>query len=458
MRRLLVVVFALLPATSAIAKEAFDIARFTVPPRWQRSNSPGLVTLQAAPSRGSGAQLFLFASEPARGSPEDAFRVAWQKLINGPLPGLVPATTQSETSPDGWTAVTGMAPYQKGGATWRALLVSATGHGRTMNVVVHLLGQQHDGEVDAFFKDLDLIPPGGSGAVAAAAPATPAAMDTSTSAPTGGSAEAAGISFTPPRGWARGTRADAVIYASPPYPNTGEKCELGILPMRRGSGDLLRDAMSAFQALFRGDPMHGYPEEEPQLVRGTSPLGWSYASIQKTPGPMGEGGPGLFVFVAQVGDQVATIFTTSKRPLVSQCFGENFPSEWPPFFNSLRFKGVKSTMSDADWRTKLAGSWTATGARVLLRYTLASNGRYVSGSAVGNVSRVSPTEVVFTTTGFRGDGAWTVKGQTLTLSPDNRAAEPGVFRFEQDSKDGRTWKERLCIYGGTGDICYRRDP
>jgi hypothetical protein len=458
MRRLLVAVFAVLPAT-AIAKEAFDIARFTVPPRWQKSTSPGLVTLQAPPTRGSGAQLFLFASEPARGSPEDAFRVAWQKLIAGPLPGLVPASTQAETSPDGWTAVTGVAPYQKGGATWRALLVSATGHGRTMNVVVHLLGQEHDGEVDAFFKDLDLIPPGGAAAaMAAAAPAGPATPDTAMSAPAGGSAEAAGISFTPPRGWARTTRADAVVYVSPPYPNTGEKCELGILPMRPGSGDLLRDAMAAFQGLFRGDPMRGYPEEEPQLVRGTSPLGWSYASIQKTPGPMGEGGPGLFVFVAGVGDQAATIFTTSKRPLVSQCFGEAFPSEWPPFFNSLRFKGVKPAMSDAEMKNKLAGSWTATGARVLLRYTLSTNGRYASGSAVGNVSRVSPTEVVFTTTGFRGDGAWTVKGQNLTLSPDGRAPEPGVFRLEQDSKDGRTWKDRLCIYGGTGDICYRRDP
>ncbi|HET6982394.1 MAG TPA: hypothetical protein VFI53_09640, partial [Myxococcaceae bacterium] len=240
MRRLLVVVLAVLPA-AAIAKEAFDIARFTVPPRWQRSITPGLVTLQAPPTRGSGAQLFLFASEPARGSPEDAFRVAWQKLIAGPLPGLVPATTQSETSPDGWTAVTGMAPYQKAGATWRALLVSATGHGRTMNVVVHLLGQEHDGEVDVFFKDLDLIPPGGASAAMSAA--APAAVDTPASAPAGGSVEAAGISFTPPRGWARTTRADAVIYASPPYPNTGERCELGILPMRRGSGDLLRDAM-----------------------------------------------------------------------------------------------------------------------------------------------------------------------------------------------------------------------
>jgi hypothetical protein len=249
-----------------------------------------------------------------------------------------------------------------------------------------------------------------------------------------------------------------VVYVSPPYPNTGERCELGILPMRRGSGDLLRDALGAFQGLFKGDPMRGYPEEEPILIKGTSPLGWSYASVQKTPGPMGEGGPGLFVFVAGVGDQVATIFTTSKRPLVSQCFGEAFPSEWPPFFNSLRFRGVKPALSDAEMMKKLAGNWTATGSRVLIRYTLAANGRYASGSAIGYSQRVSATEVLYTTTGFRGDGAWSVKGQTLTLSPDGRPAEPGVFRLEADSKDGRTWKDRLCIFGGTGDICYRRDP
>jgi hypothetical protein len=453
MRRLLVLVLAGVPVASA-AKDAFDIARFTAPPRWQRSTSPGLVTLQAAPSPGSGAQIFLFASEPSRGAPEENFRTAWQKLVATPMGGLAPTSTSSETTPDGWTAVTGVAPYLKAGATWRAILVAATGHGRTMSMVVHLLGPAHDAEVDAFFKDLDLVAPRGAEAVTAAAP--PASDGTAPSS--GGATDLGGMSFTPPRGWNRTTRADAVVYVSPPYPNTGEICELGILPMRRGSGDLLRDATAAFQGLFRADPMRGYPEDPPVLVKGTSPLGWPYATIQKTLGPGGEGGPGLIVFVAGVGDQVATIFTTSKRPLVSQCFGEAFPSEWPAFFNSLRFKGVKPTVSDAEMRTRLAGSWTATGSRVLIRYTLGTNGRYASGSAIGYSQRVSPTEVLYTTTGFRGDGAWTVKGQSLTLTPDDRPAEPGVFRLEQDSKDGRTWKDRLCIVGSTGDICYRRDP
>src|SRR5262249_16220164 len=190
------------------------------------------------------------------------------------------------------------------------MLLTATGHGRSMDVVVHLIGREHEGEVEAFFKNLDLVPPGG---------AAPTASSSAPEAPPGspgGPAEANGMSFSPPKGWSRTTRADAVVYVSPPYPNTGERCELAILPMRRGSGGLHPDAAGTFQSLFRVDPMGGYPGIPPTLVRGTSPLGWSYVTLQKTLGQGGSEGPGIMLFLAGVGDQVATVITTSKYPLV----------------------------------------------------------------------------------------------------------------------------------------------
>ena len=401
--------------------------------------------------RAAAGRNLLFASEASRGSAEDNFRAAWQKLIAAPLGGLAPASTSAETTPDGWTAVTGGAPYVKGGASWRTILVAATGHGRTMNVVVHLLGPAHDGEVDAFFKDLDLVSTGGRGGGASGHGGRAHPVHRWRGGGWHVLHSAPGLEPDHPRGCG-GLRLAAV-------PEHRRAVRAGHPPDAEGQRRfLLPDALGAFQGLFRADPMRGYPEDPPLLVRGTSPLGWPYVTIHKTLGPAGEGGPGIILFVAGVGDQLATVFTTSKRPLVSQCFGEAFPSEWPGFFNSLRFKAVKPTASDAEMRTKLAGSWTATGSRVLIRYTLAANGRYASGSAIGYSQRVSPTEIMYTTTGFRGDGAWTVKGQSLTLSPDGRPPEPGVFRLEQESKDGRTWKDRLCIVGGTGDICYHRDP
>ncbi len=70
-----------------------------------------------------------FPSEPSRSPPEENFQAAWRKLVATPLGGLTPASTNVETTPDGWTAVSGVAPYAKQGATWRALLITATGHG-----------------------------------------------------------------------------------------------------------------------------------------------------------------------------------------------------------------------------------------------------------------------------------------------------------------------------------------
>lgn len=449
MKRLLVLVVAVV-ASSAGAKEAFDIARFVPPAGWQRNASPGLLGFQAPPGQGSG-QIFLFPSAPSRGSPEANFRAAWARLVAAPLAGLAPGAVRSEATPEGWTAVVGAAPYTKMGGSWRAVLLTATGHGRAMSVVVHLLGTAHDAEVDAFFRDLDLV-------ADLAAPATAAAASPEPGAATpGGAAEAGGILFTPPRGWSRGQRADAVTYASPPYPNTGERCELTILPLRRSTGDLMREAVSAFQALFKADPMTGYPANDPQLVRGTSPFGWSYVQIQKTLGPVGEGGPGIILFMALAGDQLATVFTVSKRPLVSQCFGEAFPSEWPAFFHSLRFKAWPPKVSDAEMRTKLAGKWTTTSAHAIDHLTLATNGRYANSAALGNATRISTTTVLWTMNTFRGNGAWSVKGASLVLKPDQGAPEGGTFRLEQESNDGRTWSERLCVLGSTGDICYRRD-
>ena len=231
MTRVLVVLVAVLASSSAVAKEAFDAARFVAPPRWQKSQSPGVIRLTAPAARGSAGEIFLFASEPSRGTPEQNFQAAWQKLIATPLGGLAPAQTSTETTSEGWIAVSGVAQYVRQGATWRAVLITATGAGRSMSFVVQVLGQAHDAEVDTFFKELDLVPAEG----APVAAAVPAAASGPSAMASGLSAEAGGMTYTPPRGWNRTTRADAVVYVSQPYPNTREVCELLILPMRKGS-------------------------------------------------------------------------------------------------------------------------------------------------------------------------------------------------------------------------------
>jgi hypothetical protein len=176
-------------------------------------------------------------------------------------------------------------------------------------------------------------------------------------------------------------------------------------------------------------------------------------------GYYGETTTGVIVFVARPGPDVALIVGTSKRPLVSQCFGEAFPDHWPPFFHTLRFKNFREKVSDEAMAAKLLGTWSSYGGRAFIQYTFAKGGRYANGSAIGYTSRVSRDVIQTTTYGFGGDGSWSIRGNTITLTEDKAKGSPdlGLFRLEQESDDGHNWTQRLCVLNKAGDICYRRE-
>jgi len=346
----ILVIFFVFAAHAAGPKESFDIARFVPPRGWQRTQSPALLMFQVSQVRNgqlSSGQIFVFPSEPSRAAPAQNFEAAWSKLVVAPASGIgQPDQLQAEKTPDGLTATTGAADYSHKGAVFRAILINATGHGRTMSMVAHVHGPGFVADVDAFFKELDLVVNPGQPAGAPNASLSVAVAGSAPAAPGGGDSIGNYV-FTAPKGWTRTNYPDGVVYVSPAYPNTGEKCQLSIFPPRASSGDLLRDATGAFQGLFKSDPMTRAPYPNPNIVTGTAPFGWEYLVLKKEIGGngyYGETTTGVIVFVARLGSDVALIVGTSKRPLVSQCFGEAFPDQWPPFFHTLRFKNLREKL------------------------------------------------------------------------------------------------------------------
>jgi len=464
------VVFA---ALAAGPKESFDIAHFASPRGWRRIQSRGLLMFQVSRARNgqlSSGQISVFPSEPSHAPPAQNFEVAWSKLVVVPVGGIgQPQQLETEQTPDGWTAVTGTADYSREGAVFRAILINATGHGRTMSMVAIVQGQGFLADVVEFFKELDLVvtpaqlaPASNASTSVAVAESAPGGREGDVPVPGGGDSIGNYV-FAAPKGWIRTNYPDGVVYVSPPYPNTGEKCQLTIFPMRTSSGDLLRDAIGAFQGLFKVDPMTRAPYPNPNIVKGTSPFGWDYLVLKKEIGGngyYGETTTGVIVFVARVGTEVALIVGTSQRPLVSQCFGEAFPDQWPPFFHTLRFKNFREKVADEAIAARFLGTWGSYGGRAFIQYTFAKGGRYANGSAIGYTSRVSRDVIETTTYGFGGDGSWSIRGNTVTLTEDKARGSPdvGLFRLEQESDDGHKWKERLCVLNKVGDICYRREP
>ena len=445
----------MLTLRTASAQVSFDAATFTPPAGWQRSEQNGMVSYGTSGRQGrrpTYCQIFLFPSHPASNDPQQNFNADWGPLIAEPFATNAVPQMASHTTPEGWTILMGTINAVQRGIPITAILVSATGSGRAMNIVINVTGQDYVPEVRGFLESLRF----GAGTPTATIPPPPAP---NSSAPTGSLDD---YVLTIPQGWTRTVYPDGIVYASPVF-ETGERCQLTTFQMRQASGDLLADARRAFADIFREDPFqnNSYPYATATISRGTAAAGWNYLAITKPiHGRVGDGTLlGVRVFAAQLGRSTAIITTTGKAPDVSMCFGELVKDEWPAVFFSLSFRNWTGA-ADAQLQRRMAGAWVTATASVADRYTFAANGRFASAAAAMTVTRISPTELLQTTNAYFGDGAYRLTGNHIELAMDRDRAHPfvGFVRLEQDSQDGVNWKDRLCLLlKGIGEVCYKRD-
>jgi hypothetical protein len=443
---------------------SFDIATFTPPAGWQRTDQNGMVQLQAtrtANGKTTYCQIFLFPSHPGAADAMQNFSAEWARLIAQPFGGVGMPRPETKTSPDGWTAVTGSVNVVQRGILVTAILFTVTGHDRVMSVVINDAGPEYGPAVRAFFGSLTFHAPASDQAAQPPPPGAPAPAAT-----TGVPGSLDDYSYVVPQEWTRAVYPDGIVYGSQLF-NNGERCQISIFPMRPSSGNLVTDARTAYGQIFQTDPFqnNAYPFPPATFTRGVAADGWSYFVIQKSiRGRSGDYGTllGTRLVAVQLGHQVGIITSTGKDPEVSMCFGEIVHDDWPPFFYSIRFKNWTPVPQEHEVPRRLAGMWTTATASVADRYTFAANGRYASAAAAMTTTRISPTELLQTTNAYFGDGAYAISGNTITLTADNDRGNPkhGHFRVEQESKDGgATWVDWLCLLldGISGEVCYARD-
>jgi hypothetical protein len=453
-------VITLLAAALLAQATTFDIATFSAPPGWQRIDQNGIVQLQTMRTvgpRSTYGQIFLFPSHPGSADALQNFGAEWTRLIAQPFGVIAIPRPETKQSPDGWTAVTSAANVVQRGIPVTAILFTVTGHGRVMSVVINETGQDYTTEIRGFIGSLAFHAP----TETSASPSSPSPEGR------GGQGERTSLAdyvYAIPQGWTRTVYPDGIVYGSQLFSN-GERCQISVFPPRPGTGDLAADARNAYAQIFQTDPLqnNAYPYPPATFTRGISADGWNYFIITKSiHGRSGDYGTllGTRLLAAQLGGQVAVITSTGKDPLVSMCFGEMVHDEWPRFFFSIHFKSWTPASQDREMPRRIAGTWTIATASVADRYTFAPNGRYASAAAAMNRTRISSTEILQTTNAYFGDGAYAVQGGTITLTADGDRANPkhGWVRLEQDSKDGATWTDRLCLLlEGIGDVCYARD-
>ncbi|CAN5518898.1 hypothetical protein BH10BAC4_BH10BAC4_20130 [soil metagenome] len=151
--------FISLLSTSSLAQqqETFDLITYAAPAGWNKSGDTNVIGYSTTNKKtGTYCQLGIYASTNSQGNSLADFKSEWQILIaktykpsNDPEPISTPLT-------NGWTAQRGVAPFQFDGAESAAMLVTMSGYGRCMSIVILSNTKDYFPVVEKFLASVEL--------------------------------------------------------------------------------------------------------------------------------------------------------------------------------------------------------------------------------------------------------------------------------------------------------------
>ncbi len=169
----LVLVGVFVAGVAGQAAEKFDILSFTTPKGWQKEIGKDAVALGTEDAaKDTQCLITVFKSVAAGDDAKANFDASWVSLVAGLVQNLGQAQRASAVTEDGWALETGAAAYDSDGRKGIAMLVSATGNGSVVNVLILTNSDTYEPVISDFIASIKL--PKVAAKPAAAAPAQPA--------------------------------------------------------------------------------------------------------------------------------------------------------------------------------------------------------------------------------------------------------------------------------------------
>ncbi len=146
---------------SAIAqKQTFDVISYSVPKGWQQKQNEGSVQLLATDKKTNAYIMAIITNaSPSNATAIENFNSKWKAAIKDQIQLDGEPTMQPSSNDNGWDIETGSAIYTDNGAKGNVALLSATGGGQTVSVVIMYNSNQYEKELAAFLNSLELAKP-----------------------------------------------------------------------------------------------------------------------------------------------------------------------------------------------------------------------------------------------------------------------------------------------------------
>lgn len=143
----------------------FDIASFSPPAGWERSEDTGLVSFNTVDSvTGTLCFLTIYNSLEGSGNADVDFKQQWDAKMVTSF-GLTPhPDMQKGTQTEGWNIRMALDTFSKDGATYIALLTVMCGYHKTFDILAITNDKKYFTSLDAFYKSIELQKPETTGA------------------------------------------------------------------------------------------------------------------------------------------------------------------------------------------------------------------------------------------------------------------------------------------------------
>lgn len=205
---------------SLSAQEKFDAIAYTAPRGWQKEVLPNAVQFSTEDrSDGSFAVMMLFKELPAGNDPRKNFDLSWESIVQGSFGRSLKAEMSPAGTDGSWTIQSGTATTEYKGYKAGLLLMSASGGGKVINLLVIMNSSKYQPNTDAFISSI-VLPKIAASTAGRAQPRSPQPQTSKFKFSTTNFDN--GWKATEEKDWVRVTKGNIVVLLHYPHPKEKE--------------------------------------------------------------------------------------------------------------------------------------------------------------------------------------------------------------------------------------------
>ena len=345
--------------------EIFDIVTYTPPKDWKKDEKPGVVNYtHVNTAAGTFCVLTIYASTASMGDAQKDFKKEWNELVVTPYKAGANPQTETQTTADGWKAVTGAAPIKLDGNDVYILLTVLSGFEKTVSIRCSMNDQSYSTQIDALFETMELDKT-----------KTTAVNNNIKPAQTNGAAAKFGLmNYIAPAGWSEEIFSDGVVFKPLGLP-ADEHLAMQLMQPLNFTGTLEQALAQSFEEatiMYNGTSMYQSDGKYSKNAAQKSFNGWEYirgkGSIQVENGTAYKSEVGLEVFIIKINNRFERVAIIESRKYcggVSRYYATDrisYRNGIEQFLYSLQFSDFNAAVlkSGSANGTGIVGVWEGT--------------------------------------------------------------------------------------------------